>query len=74
MANHINSSFDELKKILENHRQGLLNEAALKVREKLNHLSGQEKSLSTSCAVVQSVIEYTKQCVEHWLNKDIVFE
>ena len=43
VANHINSSFDELEK--NPYRQGLLNEVALKVREKLEHLSGQEKSL-----------------------------
>ena len=72
VANHINSSFDELQKILENRRQGLLKKAALKVREKLDHLSGQEKSLSTSCAVVQSVIEYTEQCVEHSTRDEVM--
>ena len=72
VADHINSSFDELQKILENRRQELLKEAALKVREKLEHLSGQEKSLSTSCAVVQSVIEYTEQCVEHSTGDEVM--
>ena len=72
VANHINTSFDDLQNILENRRQGLLKEAALKVREKLEHLSGQEKSLSTSCAVVQSVIEYTEQCVEHSTRDEIM--
>ena len=32
--------------------------------QKLNRLSVQEK-LSTECAVIQSVIEYTQQCVKH---------
>ena len=72
VADHINTSFDELQKILENRRQRLLKEAALKVREKLEHLSGQEKSLSTSCAVVQSVIEYTEQCVKHSTRDEIM--
>ena len=72
VADHINSSFDELQKILENRRQELLKEAALKVREKLEHLSGQEKSLSTSCAVLQSVIEYTEQCVEHSTGDEVM--
>ena len=72
VAEHINSSFDELQMILENRRQRLLNEAALKVREKLEHLSGQEKSLSTSCAVVQSVIKYSEQCVEYSTRDEIM--
>ena len=72
VANDINGSFDELQKIIENHRKELLEEAALKVTEKLNHLSVQEKSVSTSCAVVQSVIEYTEQFVEHSSNDEIM--
>ena len=72
VANDINSSFNKLQKIIESRRQELLKEAALKVTKKLECLSGQEKSLSTSCAVVQSVIEYTEQCVEHSRNDDIM--
>ena len=72
VANDINGSFDELQKIIENHRKELLKEAALKVTEKLERLSGQEKSVSTSCAVVQSVIEYTEQFVEHSSNDEIM--
>ena len=72
LANDINSLFDELQKIIESRRQELLKEAALKVTKKFKCLSGQEKSLSTSCAVVQSVIEYTEQCVEHSRNDDIM--
>ena len=72
LANDINSLFDELQKIIESRRQELLKEAALKVTKKFECLSGQEKSLSTSCAVVQSVIEYTEQCVEHSRNDDIM--
>ena len=72
VANDINGSFDELRKIIENHRKELLKEAALKVTEKLEHLSGQEKSVSTSCAAVQSVIEYTEQFVEHSSNDEIM--
>ena len=53
VVNDINGSFDEFQKIIENHREELLKEAALKVTEKLECLSGQEKSVSISCAVVQ---------------------
>ena len=72
MANDINGSFDELRKIIENHRKELLKEAALKVTEKLKRLSGQEKSVSTSRAVVQSVIEYTEQFIKHSSNDEIM--
>ena len=72
MASDINGSFDELQKIIENHRKELLKEAALKVTEKLEHNSGQEKRVSTSCAVIQSVIEYTEQFVEHSSNDEIM--
>ena len=72
VANAINDSFDKLQKIIENHRKELLKEAALKVKEKLERLSGQEKSVSTSCAVVQSVIEYTEQFVKHSSNDEIM--
>ena len=72
VANDINDSFDELQKIIENHRKELLKEAALKVKVKSERLSGQEKSVSTSCAVVHSVIEYTEQFVEHSSNDEIM--
>ena len=72
MANDINGSFDELQRIIENHRKELLKEAAFKVTEKLKHLSVQEKSVSTSCVVVQSVIEYTEQFVKHSSNDEIM--
>ena len=72
MANDINGSLDELQRMIEDHWKELLKEAALKVREKLEHLSGQEKSVSISCAVVQSMIEYTEQFVEHSSSDEIV--
>ncbi len=63
-SNEINKSFAEYRKIVDRREQELLKEAAIKVTEKLDHLSVQEKSLSTERAVVQSVIDYTEQCVE----------
>ena len=56
VANEIKSSFAEYRKIVDKREQELLKEAAVKVTEKLDHLSVQEKSLSTEHAVVQSVI------------------
>ncbi len=55
-ANKIETTFKEYQEIIEKHKQDLLKEAATKVTHKLENLSGQEKSLSTECAVIQSVI------------------
>ena len=65
VANEIVNLFEELHTIIENRKQELLKEAATKVTQKLEHLSVQAKSLSTDHAMVQSVIEYTEQSVEH---------
>ena len=72
VANDIENSFKELHTIIESHKQELLKEAAMKVIEKLERLSVQEKSLSTAHAVVQSVIEYTEQSVEHLAEDEIM--
>ena len=72
VAEYIDSSFDELQKIIENRRQELLNETALKVTEKLERLSDQEKSLSTTCEAIRSVIEYTEQWMQHSTNEEVM--
>ncbi len=72
VANKIKSSFTEYRKIVDKREQELLKEAAVKVTEKLDHLSVQEKSLSTERAVVLSVIDYTEQCVEHSTDDEIM--
>ena len=72
VSSHIESSFFELHKMLEDRKRDLLVEAGAKVTQKLEHLSCQEKSLSTACAVVQSVIDYTEQCVEHLTDDEVM--
>ncbi len=72
VANEIKTSFTEYRKIVDKREQELLKEAAMKVTKKLDHLSVQEKSLSTERAAVQSVIEYTQQCVEHSTDDEIM--
>ena len=69
---HIKKSFEELRQILANREQELLEETTAKEAQKLEKLSAQEKKLSTSSAVVQNVIEYTKQCLEHSTYDDIM--
>ena len=63
--NKLESCFEHLYKIIEQRKQELLKEVSTKVTQKLNCLSVQEKKLSTECAVIQGVIEYTQQCVKH---------
>ena len=72
VANTIKCSCAELHAIIDNHQESLLTEAATRVQQKVKHLSGQEKSLSTAYASAQSVIEYTEQCLEHSPNDKVV--
>ena len=72
VANTIKCSCAELHAIIDNHQESLLTEAATRVQQKVKHLSGQEKSLSTAYASVQSVIEYTEQYLEHSPNDKVV--
>ena len=72
VANDIENSFKELHTIIESRKQELLKEAAMKVTEKLECLSVQEKSLFTAHAVVQSVIEYTEQSLEHSAEDEVM--
>ena len=73
VANTIKCSCAELHTIIDNHQESLLTEAATRVQQKVKHLSGQEKSLSTAYASAQSVIEYTEQCLEHSPNDKVVY-
>ena len=68
----IKNSFNELRQILANREQELLKETTAKGAQKLDLLSAQEKKLSTSHTVVQSVIEYTEQCLEHSADDEIM--
>ena len=68
----IKNSFNELRQILANREQELLKETTAKGAQKLDLLSAQEKKLSTSRTVVQSVIEYTEQCLEHSADDEVM--
>ena len=72
VTEHIKTSFRELRQILANREQELLKETTAKGAQKLDLLSAQEKKLSTSRAVVQSVIEYTEQCLEHSADDEVM--
>ena len=69
VANRIEKSFEELFKVLQNHKQELLREASSQVSHKLKRISDQEKSLSTKIASLQRAVGYTERCVDHLAGK-----
>ena len=72
VTKQIESSFAEVRKIIDYHEQDLLTETAMKVEQKCRHLSEQGKGLSIACAAVESVIDYTEHCVEHSADDEIM--
>ena len=72
VANTIKSSFKELRDILDNRERELIGEADRLVQEKMDRLSVQEKTLSLASAEVQSVVDYTEQCVRHCTDNEVM--
>ncbi len=71
-AGHIESALRQLHKIIDARKQELISEAGVQVTQKLEHLICREKSLSTKYSVIQSVIRYTEQCIEHLDDDGII--
>ena len=72
VARSIQTSFKDLREILDNHEQELLVEAAGILQQKMDKLSVQEKTLSLASAEVQSVVDYTEQCVRHCTDNEVM--
>ena len=72
LANTIKTSFKELRDILDNRERELLGEADRLVQEKMDRLSVQEENLSLASAEVQSVVDYTEQCVRHCTDNEVM--
>ena len=72
VANTIKTSFKELRDILDNRERELLGEADRLVKEKMDRLSVQEKTLSLASAEVQSVVDYTEQSVRHCTDNEVM--
>ena len=72
VANTIKTSFKELRDILDNRERELLGEADRLVQKKMDRLSVQEKTLSLASAEVQSVVDYTEQCVRHCTENEVM--
>ena len=72
VASRIQTSFKELREILDKREQELLVEATGVVQQKIDRLSVQEKTLSLASAEVQSVVDYTEQCVRHCTDNEVM--
>ena len=72
VANTIKTSFKELRDILDKRERELLGEADRLIQEKMDRLSVQEKTLSLASAEVQSVVDYTEQCVRHCTDNEVM--
>ena len=72
VVNTIKTSFKELRDILDNRERELIGEADRLVQEKMDRLSVQEKTLSLASAEVQSVVDYTEQCVRHCTDNEVM--
>ena len=72
VADSIQTSFKELREILDKREQELLGEAGGMVQQKMHKLSVQEKKLSLASAEVQSVVDYTEQCVRYCTDNEVM--
>ena len=70
--NNLHTSFKELHNILEQREQELVEDATTIAQQKLQKLSQQEKTSSIASAELQSVVDYTKQCVSLSTDNELV--
>ena len=63
---------DELCQIIQQHKKQLVEKAKSKIVQKSGRLTGQEEGLSISCAVSDSVIEFTQHCMEHSTDDEFI--
>ena len=72
VLNKIDSLFSELVENLNIRKQELFKATAAQVEQEAEDLCVQEKELSTASAVIQSVIEYTMQCIDHLSDDEVM--
>ena len=68
----IENVFEELQEVIKTHKQKLLEEATIKVTQKLQRLSEQKKELSATCVTVKNVIEDIEECVKQSTDGDVM--
>ena len=71
-VNIIKISFKELHDILDKREQELMEEAETITQEKIAKLLVHEKTLSLASAEVQSVVDYTEQCMRHCTDNEVM--
>ncbi len=72
MTYKIEISFEELKNILERHKERLLKEVNKIAMDKIENLTVQKKQLSTTREEVRSVIDHTEQCMRLCSDEEIM--
>ena len=69
---NLHTSFKELHNILEQCEQKLVEDATTIAQQRLQKLSQQKKTLSLASAELQSVVDYTEQCVSLSTDNELV--
>ena len=72
IIDNLHASFKELRNILEQREQELVEDATTIAKKKLQNLSQQEKTLSLASAGLQSVVDYTERCVSLSTDNELV--
>ena len=72
VANSIQTSFKNLREILDMREKELLKEAERRVQEKVDKLSTQVKSLSLLSAEVQGIVDRTERCLRHCADNEVM--
>ena len=68
----IENVFEKLQAVIKTHKQKLLEEATMKVTQKLQRLSEQKKELSTTCVTVKNIIEDIEECVKQSTDGNVL--
>ena len=68
----IENVFEELQAVIKTHKKKLLEEATMKVTQKLLRLSEQKKELSATCLTVKNIIEDIEECVKQSTDGDVL--
>ncbi len=72
VADTINTSFNQLQRILEERKQQLLEESARKVREKTEKLSERERGVIGVHDKVERIIDYAEKLLEHSSDNEVM--
>ncbi len=72
VADTINTSFNQLQRILEERKQQLLKESARKVREKTEKLSERERGVIGVHDKVERIVDYAEKLLEHSSDNEVM--